>query len=133
MARYTRALLEPAPDATGPLSERIRRLIVLLLPRGYCRIEVVAQQLGIDRRTVARALAAERTTFKRLVDELRCELLRRYRTDGSRPLKEVIFRFTQAGSEVSTLLGFSAASAFTRWHRQHFGVTARSHARRAAR
>jgi transcriptional regulator GlxA family with amidase domain len=45
---------------------------------------------------------------------LRRDLFARYRKDGTRSL-----------TEVSALLGFSAPSAFSRWHRQQFGVAAR--------
>ena len=118
MVRYARALLEPVLGAQAPLSERIRQLAVLMLPRGQCRVEVVAQELGVDRRTVARGLASEGTTFRQLIDDMRRELLRRYLKDRSHSL-----------SDISSLLGFSSPSAFARWHRQQFGVTARSRLR----
>jgi AraC-like DNA-binding protein len=118
MARYARALLEPVLGAQAPLSDRIRQLVVLLLPRGQCSVEVVAQELGVDRRTVARGLASEGTTFSQLIDDMRRELLRRYLKNRSQSL-----------TDISSLLGFSSASAFARWHRQQFGVTARSRLR----
>jgi len=117
MARYARRLLEQGPRSRTLLSDQVRRLVVLLLPLGHCRVEVVAQHLGIDRRTVARRLAGEGTTFSELVDSLRSDLVARYIAEGAKPL-----------SEVSALLGFSAASAFSRWHRQRFGSAARSRA-----
>ncbi len=112
MARYTRQLIERKPKRPS-MSDRVREVAVLLLPRGHCRVEAVAQHLGVDRRTVARKLAAEGATFSALVDRLRGELLARYLDEGSRPL-----------SEVAPLLGFSAPSALARWHRQQFGTTA---------
>ncbi|RYF58271.1 MAG: helix-turn-helix domain-containing protein, partial [Comamonadaceae bacterium] len=96
------------------MSDSVRQLVVVLLPRGLCRVEVVAQHLGIDRRTVARRLADERTSFSDLLNDLRRDLFERYRSDGARSL-----------TEVSALLGFSALSAFSRWHRQQFGIPAR--------
>lgn len=114
MARYTHQLLQ-RPGRARSMAAQVRELVVLLLPRGHCSVEAVAQHLGMDRRTVARRLAAERTTFTALVDDLRSELLSRYLDDGARPL-----------GEVSALLGFSAPSAFSRWHRQRFGTVARS-------
>ena len=63
MARYAQRLLGGSLDVQARLSERVRQLVVLLLPRGLCRVEVVAQHLGIDRRTVARRLADEQTSF----------------------------------------------------------------------
>jgi AraC-like DNA-binding protein len=114
MARYAQRLLGQTLDAQAQLTERVRQLVVLLLPRGLCRVEVVAQHLGVDRRTVARRLSSEKTSFSALVNELRCDLVARYTENGSRSL-----------TDVSALLGFSAPSAFSRWHRQQFGIAAR--------
>ncbi|MBL8363526.1 MAG: AraC family transcriptional regulator [Rubrivivax sp.] len=114
MARYTRRLVEQAQRSRTTMADRVRELVVLLLPRGHCRVEVVAQHLGLDRRTIARRLAAEGTTFSDLVNELRRELLARYRDDGGHAYTEIALR-----------LGFSAPSAFSRWHRQQFGAAAR--------
>jgi AraC-like DNA-binding protein len=113
MARYTRQLLDTGRGAPLSLVTRVRQLVVLLLPRGHCRVEVVAQHLGVDRRTVARHLAEEGTSFSELVDRLRGELLLRYLDEQSRSL-----------SQIAALLGFSAPSAFSRWHRSQFGVAA---------
>lgn len=114
MARYSQRLLE-ADKGLDTMRERVRRVIVLLLPRGHCRVEAVAQHLGVDRRTVANRLAAEGTTYSAVVDEMRCELLQRYLDDRQLPL-----------AEVAVLLGFSEHSAFSRWHRGRFGFTART-------
>ena len=118
MVRYARMLLRPVLGAQAPLSDRIRQLAVLLLPRGQCRVEVIAQELGVDRRTVARGLACEGTTFSQLIDNMRRELLLRHLDDRSQSL-----------ANMSSLLGFSSPSAFARWHRRQFGVTARSRLR----
>lgn len=120
MARYTHRLLEHGAGPAATMSDRVRQLAVLLLPRGHCRVDAVAQHLGVDRRTVARRLAAEGTSFSDLVDRLRADLVARYLEDGARSL-----------SEVSALLGFSAPSAFSRWHRQRFGMAARTQWRMA--
>ena len=65
MVRYAQRLLEQTLDTSSRMSDRVRQLVVLLLPRGLCRVEVVAQHLGIDRRTVARRLAEERDLVQR--------------------------------------------------------------------
>jgi len=114
MVRYAQRLLEQSLDTSSRMSDRVNQLAVVLLPRGLCRVEVVAQHLGIDRRTVARRLAEEQTSFSALVNDLRRKLFARYLKDGARSL-----------TEVSALLGFSASSAFSRWHRQQFGIAAR--------
>ena len=115
MARYTNRLLGTSPRRKPKVSDRVRQHIVLLLPRGHCRVEVIAQHLGVDRRTVARHLAGEGTSFSALLDGVRKDLLTQYLEDGARPL-----------GEVAALLGFSEPSAFSRWHKQMFGTTARS-------
>lgn len=121
MARYTRLLLKADHGKHPPMSDRVRRLAVLLLPRGHCRVEVIARHLGVDRRTVANHLAAERTTFSTIVDDMRRDLVQRYMAEGSRSL-----------SDVSALLGFSEPSSFSRWHRQQFGTSPSAHAKRAS-
>jgi transcriptional regulator GlxA family with amidase domain len=47
------------------------------------------------------------------MEGVRRELASRYMADGSRSM-----------AEVSSLLGFSAPSGFSRWYRQQFGTTA---------
>lgn len=113
MARYAQRLLAAEHGPHTRMSERVRRLLVVLLPRGHGRVEVVAQHLGVHRRTIANHLAAEQTSFSALVDAMRRELLAHYLQDDQRPL-----------SDVAVLLGFSELSAFSRWHRVQFGVSA---------
>jgi AraC-like DNA-binding protein len=43
-------------------------------------------------------------------------------------LRNLIDR-SQSLADISTLLGFYSPSAFARWHRRQFGVTARSRLR----
>ena len=114
MARYVRQLVAEGPPHAKRFDERVRELVVLLLPRGHCRVDVVAQHLGMDRRTVCRRLADQGTSFSALVDQVRADLLERYRDEGRRPL-----------AEVSGLLGFAAPSALSRWHRRRYGISAR--------
>lgn len=114
MAQYSQQLLERDVGIHAKMSERVRRLVVLLLPRGHCKVEVVAQHLGVDRRTIANHLAAEGTTYKTLVNSMRTDLLTHYLQSGTKTL-----------SEVALLLGFSELSAFSRWHKNEFGINAR--------
>lgn len=116
MARYSQRLLEMDAGPQTSMADRVRKLVVLLLPRGHCGADQVAEQLGVTRRTVANHLAAEGTTFKALVDAMRKELLASYLTESTRPL-----------SDVAPMLGFSEPSAFSRWHRNQFGQSATRH------
>ena len=113
MARYSQKLLAPALTHSARFTDRVRQLVVLLLPRGLCRVEVVAQHLGVDRRTVHRKLQAEDTSFSALLEGERRALASRYVDSTDRPL-----------TEVAALLGFTAPSAFSRWYRSSFGGSA---------
>jgi len=119
-ARYSQKLLAPALTYSARFADRVRQLVVLLLPRGLCRIEVVAQHLGVDRRTVHRKLLAEGTSFSALLEAERRALASRYVEATDRPL-----------TEVAALLGFTAPSAFSRWYRGSFGDSA-AHCRASA-
>jgi AraC-like DNA-binding protein len=112
MSHYTHQLLKQTSRKRPTVSGHVRELIVLLLPRGHCRVEVAAQHLGVNRRTVARQLGAEGTTFTELVAGVRRDLLTQYLKENERTLREV-----------SALLGFSDPTAFARWHRNEYGVT----------
>jgi AraC-like DNA-binding protein len=113
MSRYARQYLDAMisrPDMT--LADKVRSLVRDMLPLGRCSIEKVAQHLGVDRRTVHRHLAQSGETFSSLVDDVRGELAEGYLEGNKRRL-----------ADVADLLGFSALSAFSRWHKRHFGFT----------
>jgi len=121
MARYAQGLVEADyAEKPGGTAAEVRRLIVTLLGTGNCTIDRVAQQTGVNRRTLHRHLTQEGKTFSELVDEVRRELAARYvGIDKHRTL-----------AEISSLLGFSAPSGFARWYRRQFGEPASN--RRAA-
>ena len=113
MARYAHQYLDALisrPDMT--LADKVRSLVRDMLPLGRCTVDKVAQHLGVDRRTVHRHLAQKGETFSSLVDEVRGELAEGYLEGNNRRL-----------ADVADLLGFSALSAFSRWHKRHFGFT----------
>jgi AraC-like DNA-binding protein len=113
MARYARQYLDAMisrPDMT--LADKVHWLVREMLPLGRCSVEKVAQHLGVDRRTIHRHLASSGRTFSSLVDGVRGDLAEGY-LEGQKG------RLT----DVADLLGFSALSAFSRWHKRHFGFT----------
>jgi AraC-like DNA-binding protein len=99
-----------SPDMA--LADKVRCLVREVLPPGRCSVEEVAQHLGVDRRTVHRHLARSGETFSSLVDEVRAGLAEIY-LEGNRGRP----------ADVADLLGFSGLSAFSRWHKRHFGFT----------
>ena len=114
MARYAQGLVEA--DYAGKaqdITSQVRQLVVTLLSTGNCTIDLAAQHLGVTRRTIHRHLSEEGKTFSEIVDGVRRELAARYLADKRRTL-----------AEVSSLLGFSAPSGFSRWYRRQFGEAA---------
>ncbi len=123
MARYARQLIDSgvgreSPDVVG----QVRELVLSLLGSGRCTIDLVAQHMGIDRRTVHRRLANEGETFSGVIDAVRRELADRYLGSRDRSL-----------AEVSSLLGFAAPSGFTRWYRRQFDRAPSEHRIRRTR
>ncbi len=81
----------------------------------------LAEAVGFSRRTLQRRLAEQGITYKRLVDETREALARRYLENPQRSLTEITF-----------LLGFSEQSAFTRAFRRWHGESPSDYRRRRA-
>ena len=82
------------------------------LPAGNIDTGVFASSLHMSPRSLQRKLAAEGTTFRKLVDEVRKELAEGYLADESLTL-----------TEISYLLGFSSQAAFARAFKRLTGVT----------
>jgi AraC-like DNA-binding protein len=123
MAKYAQGLVD-ANYAGKPadMTVRVRELVVTLLSSGQCTIDLAAQTLGVNRRTIHRHLAEEGQTFSGIVDAVRRELAQRYVKDKHRTL-----------TEVSSLLGFSAPSGFSRWYRRQFSGSASERRARPSR
>ncbi len=105
----------PAGIHTEHISEACRAALSTLLPQGQTSIDETAARLGLQRRTLQRRLEAEGLTYSQVLQGLREQLLREYLAQRHHPL-----------SQVASKLGFSSASAFSRWHRSTFGRAARS-------
>lgn len=115
MVRYAQQLLDASVMSQQvTLLDDVRRTILLLLPSGRCGIEQVAGHLGVVCRTVQRRLAEQGQSFSSIVNDIRKGLCTRHVIESDRPL-----------TEVATLLGFSAPSAFSRWYHAQFGCSAK--------
>jgi AraC-like DNA-binding protein len=116
LAGHARYLLESVMHASvSTTAEQAEQLIKLLLPAGRASVQVCAATMGLTVRTLQRALAAEGETFSTLLNRARVQLASQY-------LANPRMRVT----DVADLLGYSAIGAFTRWHRQTFGVPPRA-------
>ncbi len=108
LARFIEA---SSPPQGASMSETVRGLVARLLPGGECTVDRVAEYLGVDRRTVHRRLAAEGRSFSLILEETRREVASWQLSHGRQPL-----------SEVTSMVGFSSLSTFSRWFRQAYGV-----------
>ena len=104
---YVQALSADTPRTTAA---QVRKLILVTLAAGNCSLSMVAQQLGVDVRTVRRHLDQEGSSFNALMREVRRELAPRYLVEPVRSRSELAF-----------LLGFNAPQSFTRWFQDEFG------------
>jgi AraC-like DNA-binding protein len=114
LKRLLQAYAQDLLDAAHPrvsTSQRVRDVLVELLPTGFPSRAQVAERLGVSDRTLARVLEAENATYTSLVDELRIELAFRRLQEG---------RMAIGG--VAAELGFQDQSAFTKFFKRRAGV-----------
>jgi AraC-like DNA-binding protein len=96
---------------TTSLLEQVRQAVLLELPQ-VASVEDVARRLGMSRRTLARRLAEEDTSFRGVVDETRRGMAERLVSQDDLALAEIAWR-----------LGFSSPSSFHRAFVRWFGQT----------
>ena len=99
-------------DAQASMRERVRAVLLEMLPAGISSIDAVAKRLALSKRSLQRQLAEESVGFQELLSEVRHELARHYlsRTDIS-------------AGEISWLLGFQESNSFIRAFRSWTGTT----------
>lgn len=95
--RYLKSLYEQDNIAT-----QLKRMLAELLEFGEANADAACRALRLSRRTLQRRLKAEKTSFQKVLHEVRAELAISYLRD--KRLKAV---------EVAILLGYSDISAFT--------------------
>jgi AraC-like DNA-binding protein len=112
MAGNARRYLVPLQEDGGlSLVEAVRRDIRQWLPAGRASIEHIAQQQGMNVRTLQRRLDDQGQVFSALIGEARRELALRYLGNANYPLQRI-----------AELLGFCAPTSFTRWFIGQFGM-----------
>ena len=107
---YLIGLVRQAMQATGSEAERVRRIIRTQLVGGKPNADGAAALIGVHRRTLARRLAAEGLTFKRLTQELRFDLAR-----------EMLMKSNAPMARIADLLGYSDPTVFSRAFSRRFG------------
>lgn len=102
LVRYAREALGQRAIRRGGLRSRVEDHLVQLLPNGRANVSEVARHLGMSRRTLARGLSDEGTSYSAVLGDLRQALAKRYLRDGPLPV-----------SEIAWLLGYREVSSFT--------------------
>jgi AraC-like DNA-binding protein len=111
-------------DVVGRRRERtgfggqVRVLVTQQLPGG-APMAAVADRLGVSERTLRRRLAADGTSYQRLLDEVRGSLAEELIGTGRLTVEEVALR-----------LGYAEASSFIAAHRRWTGETPGARGRR---
>ena len=102
-------------EASAPLAERVRSVLLEGLPSGESSIEVTARRLGLSPRTLQRRLKPEGTSYKEIVRGTRERLARHYVTNTK-----------LAYAEIGFLIGYEEPSSFYRAFREWTGETPES-------
>lgn len=93
------------------LTDEVERLVKPMLGQRFS-VEQAATMLGVHRRTLARRLAEEETSYREVHDRARFDRARQMMSTTDVPL-----------AEIAVLLGYSDASAFTRAFRRWSGMS----------
>lgn len=105
-----RRLSELDPGTTT--TERVRAVLLELLPSSTATIEKTAERLGLSKRTLQRRLEEEGENFRALVNGTREALARHYLSST-----------TMTGGEIAFLLGFEDPNSFYRAFLEWTGQT----------
>lgn len=95
--KYLRSL--HAPDN---IAGQLKRKLAELLAAGEANADAACRALKLSRRTLQRRLRAEKTSFQKVLNEVRADLAARYLSDERLKILEV-----------AMLLGYSSISSFT--------------------
>lgn len=99
-------------DAAATTAERVRAVLLELLPSNSATIEKTAERLGMSKRTLQRRLEDEGENFRALVNATRESLARHY-----------LGNTTMSGGEIAFLLGFEDPNSFYRAFQDWTGQT----------
>ena len=107
LMQYGERLLKETPDQEPTLEVKIKSILANSLPGRMVTAEEVASSLGMSKRTFARRLNQENSNFRKIVDEVRCDIAKVYLKD-SFSISEIAFYL-----DYSDQAAFS--TAFKRW------------------
>lgn len=101
-----------AHSKNTPTSDRLRATLHKMLPSGNHTSDYACQRMGLSKRTLQRQLAAEGTTYQKVLDTTRSELSLHY-----------LRKHDMSVEEVSYLLAFRDPNSFYRAFQNWTGMT----------
>ena len=119
LERIERFVAEHAGAGAANGVAEMEDLAIRLLLEGDCSLHRMAEEQGVDRRTVHRRLQARGVSFRDLLDRARREVI-----------ETQIGRADRGLGEIAKILGFSGLSTFSRWFHEAYGVTASDYRKR---
>jgi AraC-like DNA-binding protein len=114
LLQYADEALSNRGSRRASIRSDVENQITQLFPHGKANASEIAGRLGMSRRTLARALSAEGTTFSTVLETMRQELAKRYLREKELPV-----------SEIAWLLGYRDVSSFTHAFVRWTGTTPR--------
>ena len=112
MDRYADEHMGPGGSDRQSVADRLRDALVAEFRDGEPGVSRVAARMKMSVRTLSRSLAAEGTTYRAVLNQLRAEMASRHLANPRVSIAETAF-----------LLGFSELSAFYRAFRRWTGLT----------
>ncbi|MFP5429408.1 MAG: AraC family transcriptional regulator [Gammaproteobacteria bacterium] len=94
------------------LSDQVRSLLRATLADASPRKEFVAEQMGMNVRTLHRKLAEENQSYQQILDDLRSELARKY-----------LLQSALSVEDIARKLGFTESRSFIRYFKGYTGMT----------
>lgn len=111
LEQHAQSALRTLKDSYS-VADQVRSLLRAMLADASPRKEFVADQMGMNVRTLHRKLADENTSYQQILDDLRYELAEKY-------LKESAYSV----EEIARKLGFTESRSFIRYFKGHIGMT----------
>lgn len=105
-------LLDKQEKVTPSFEHLVTKHVVEQLPRGKARAKIIANELAVSERTLARRLSEHETNFSEIVDNVRKNLFARYIKERELSL-----------SQIAYLLGYSEQAAMNKSVKRWTGKT----------
>ncbi|MGI9401853.1 MAG: AraC family transcriptional regulator ligand-binding domain-containing protein [Rhizobiaceae bacterium] len=113
---HAKDLLENQKKAVPNFEHQVTKLVVEQLPRGKAKAKIIAKEMAVSERTLARRLSEFETSFGSIIDDVRKNLFARYIREEELSL-----------SQIAYLLGYSEQAAMTKSVKRWTGETPRKY------